>query len=439
MLAAIAIAAALASAPAEAVAVPATRQHRLVLGPEQMFRLAELAISRGDGETARAIYAALETNPDAEIRAEARFRHAKQLLAEKRTQEAAVLLRRLLDERPGATAARLDLAHALQLLGDPDAALRQLRAAQASGLPPAVARLVDRYSEALRAQRPFGATFEISVAPDSNINRATRSDTLGTIFGNFDIGKDSKAKSGTGLALNGQIYRRLPLGSDGSLLFRMSGLANLYRRTEFNDLTADVAVGPELALGRDRLQLELGASQRWYGQKAFMRSARVAATYSHPLDSRTLVRLSGSAALLDNQLNDLQDGKLYSATLGVEHALSPELGIGGNISADRQALRDPGYSTFGWRAALFAWRDVGRMTITAEAELGKLHADDRLALFSERRSDRYLSLSLGTTFRQLQWHGFAPVSRFTIERNRSSLGFYDYRRVRSEIGVVRAF
>jgi hypothetical protein len=88
---------------------------------------------------------------------------------------------------------------------------------------------------------------------------------------------------------------------------------------------------------------------------------------------------------------------------------------------------------------LLGWRDVGRMTFTAEAEIGRLHADDRLQLFPDKRSDRYSSISLGATFRQLQWHGFAPVTRFSIERNRSTIEFYDYRRTRSEVGVVRAF
>ena len=79
------------------------------------------------------------------------------------------------------------------------------------------------------------------------------------------------------------------------------------------------------------------------------------------------------------------------------------------------------------------------MTFTAEAQFGKLHADERLVLFPNRRSDRYSSLSLGATFRQLQWRGFAPLARFTIERNRSTIAFYDYRRTRAELGVVRAF
>jgi hypothetical protein len=79
------------------------------------------------------------------------------------------------------------------------------------------------------------------------------------------------------------------------------------------------------------------------------------------------------------------------------------------------------------------------MTFTAGAEFGRLRADERLALFPDRRADRYSRFSLGATFRQLQFRGFAPVARFSIERNRSTVEFYDYRRTRSEVGVVRAF
>ena len=348
-------------------------------------------------------------------------------------------MRRLLDEKPDAVPARLQLAQTLQLLGDTNAALRALRAVQASGLPPAVARLIDRYSAALRAQRPSGASFEIAIAPDSNVNRATRSDTLGTIFGDFQIADDGKAKSGTGLSLTGQAFRRLGIGGDTNLLLRASGFANLYRRGRFNDLAADLAVGPEFSFGRDRLQLELGATQRWFGQKPFLRSARLAETFSHPLGSRTLVRVSGSTALIDNQLNDLQDGKSYAGQVQVERALTPTAGMAASFSLDRQALKDPGYSTSGWRAGLTGWHDVGRMTLTFGIEIGHLHADERLLLFPDPRHDRSARLSLGASFRQLQYAGFAPVLRFSVERNRSNIAFYDYRRARTEIEIVRAF
>lgn len=82
---------------------------------------------------------------------------------------------------------------------------------------------------------------------------------------------------------------------------------------------------------------------------------------------------------------------------------------------------------------------MGRMTLAGGVEFGRLRADERLLLFPQKRSDRYARLSAGTTFRQFQFHGFAPVARFSIERNRSRIEFYDYRRTRAELGFVRAF
>lgn len=404
-----------------------------------MFALADQARLRGDPAMAATIYRAMFADASPDIRLEARFRLA--MLESKRGNlaQAAVLLRQIVDARPNAAPARLELAGILNQMGDREGAWRQLRAARALGLPPAVARIIDRFSQALRAQRPFGASLEIALAPDSNINRATRSDTLGTVLGDFEISEEGKARSGTGLSVTGQAYRRLPLGGDASLLMRVTGFANLYREKRFNDIAVDAAAGPELNLGRNRLQLEVGATQRWFGQKPFMRSARLAGTFTRPLGGQTLLRISGSASLVDNQMNDLQDGKSYSGQLGVEHALSPVAGVTAAVGVDRQSLRDPGYATMGWRGSLSGWRDLGKVTLTAGVDMGRLRADERLVLFPRKRSDRYARLSLGATFRQLQWSGFAPVARLSIERNRSTIAFYDYRRTRTEIGFVRAF
>jgi hypothetical protein len=409
------------------------------LRPDQLLSLAETAQTHGDARTAETAYKALSHDPNPDIRNEARFRYSKMLAARGSNTDAAVLLRQILDEKPDAGPVRLELAGLLDRMGDKDGAWRQVRAIHASGLPPSVARLVDRYSEALRAKRPFGASFEIALAPDSNINRATTSDTLGTVLGDFQISDEGKARSGTGVSLSSQAYRRFSRGGDTSLLMRLSGFGNLYREKEFNDIAADLAAGPEFYLGRNRLQLEIGATQRWFGQKPFTRSARAAATLSHPIGGRTLLRVNGFAALVDNRVNDLEDGKSFSGQLSLEHALTETTGIAASFGLTRENLKSPGYSTSGWRGGLTAWRDMGRMTLTLGAEFGRLHADERLVLFPDKRADRYSKLSVGATFRQLQFRGFAPLARFSLERNRSSVEFYDYRRARTEIGVVRAF
>jgi tetratricopeptide (TPR) repeat protein len=426
--------AALATPTAPAVAPRIVR-----LNMEQVFSLADAAQERGDVRVAEAAYEALAHDPNKQVRAEALFRHAKLLAKAGRLESAATLFRTLLDERPDAIGARLELVRALDQMGDKDAAWRELRSAQASGLPSRVARLVDRYSVALRSARPMGASLEIAIAPDSNISRSTRSDTLGTVLGDFEIDDDSKAKSGLGLALRGQGYRRFGLGEGSSILVRASGFADLYKKSEFNDIALDVAAGPEFLAGRSRVQLELGATQRWFGQDPYLRSARVKGTWTLPVDRRSQLRIGASATLNDNQQNDLQDGKRFSAELAFERALSASMGAALTLSADREVARDPAYSTRGWRAGVMVWRDIGRTTFTAGVDFGQLRADDRLALFPDKRSDRYYRLSLGATLRQFTFAGFAPVTRLVIERNHSTIEFHDFKRTRTEFGVVRPF
>ena len=406
----------------------------------QTLELAGRAEQLGDVDVAKEAYSVLARDPNAEIRAEAMFRHGRILAQAGKLEDAARLFRRVLDERPNAALVRFEFARVLNRLGDNAQALRELRAVQASRLPSSVARLVDRFSDAIRADRPIGASIEVAVAPDSNISRATRTDTLRTIFGEFDIDDDGKAKSGIGLSLSGQAYRRLPLGaSDHTVLLKLNGSADLYRKMEFSDLALDVSGGPEFRLGRSRVNIEAAATQRWYGLKPYVRSARLGVTWRRPIGDRSQIQLSGTAGLVDHQVNDLQDGRLHSGQVAFEHALSPTMGIGLSVGADRMSAKDPAYSTTNRRAGIFGWRDLGRMTLTLAAEFGRLKADERLLLLPEARSDRMTRLTFGATLRQFTFGGFAPVTRFVIERNRSTVEFYDYSRTRTEIGIVRAF
>lgn len=441
------VAIAVAAAGAQA-AVVAERNNVQPVRPEsrtarlsaaQMFALADRAQSLGDLQAAANIFQALADDPDPEVSQGARFRHAKQLIAANDTAKAAVLLRSILDDRPDATGVRFELAGLLYRLGDHESALRQLRALQASRLPLSMARLIDRYAVSLRDTRPAGFNVEIAVAPDSNISRATRSDTLGTVIGDFEIDKDSQAKSGVGLALRGDVFRRIGIAGNHRMVLRAGGTADLYRRTEFNDIAVDIAAMPQFHLGRRRLGLELGLSQRWYRQKPFVRTVRLGGSLTQPFGRRTQLRLSGNAARIDNRQNDLQDGNSYAAQTSLERALSPVAGLGLVLGADRYSARDPGYSTTGWRASLLGWRDVGRATLTAQAEFGRLRADERLMLFPDKRSDRLERWTIGATFRQLTFGGFAPVTRLIVERNRSTLEFYNYKRIRTEFGIARAF
>jgi hypothetical protein len=158
-----------------------------------------------------------------------------------------------------------------------------------------------------------------------------------------------------------------------------------------------------------------------------------------PLGRTSQLRFAGAASLVDNRLNALEDGKNYSGEISFEHAFSAITGIALSASGLREALKDPAYSTTSWRVGLLGWREIGRVTLTAGGQIGRLRADDRLALLPAKRVERYARLSLAASFRRLSFQGFAPVARFVIERNKSTIAFYDYRRRRVELGFERAF
>jgi hypothetical protein len=348
-------------------------------------------------------------------------------------------LRRILDEKPDATAVRFKLATLLQKMGHEDSALRELRALRSSDLPPEVARFVDRLSASLQATKPLGFQIELAVAPDTNINRATRSDTLGTIFGDFTLDKGSQARSGVGAALRGFAQARHMLNGDLGIFGRANGEASLYRQKDFDDIALELSIGPEWRIGRARLSAEMGIGNQWYGMKPFQRSLRLSASVARPIDSVSVLRLDGSVRRNNNRFNDLQDGHGHSLRARYERSLSATLLVGASAGVDRFKAKDDAYSTRSWSAGISVYRNIGRMTFSAGADFGRLKADGRLLLLPRAREDRLTRFSVGMVFRQLTFAGFAPVTRLIIERNRSTVEFYDFKRVRTEFGISRAF
>jgi len=410
-----------------------------VLSPAEMFRLAEEAQKRSDIATAEIVYRALTADKSLQLRNEARFRLASIYASQRRYTESALLLRQILGEQPSAQRVRLELARVLALLGDVEDARRELRAAQVQGLPPEVAQLVDRFSAALRSERSFGGSVNLAFAFDSNINRATRSDTLGTVIGDFVLDENAKARAGEGIALDGQVYRRVDLGADASLLGSLSGSGNFYGDHQFNDVGLVAKLGPEFQLLRSRIIFSAAAGRRWFGGRLFTGSLGAAVDLTRPLSSATQLRVSATADHIINHEIAAETGDEFVGTTTVEKALSGRTGVGIALTGVRRALRDPGYSTTSGQASVFGYREYGKTTLAASLSVGRLLADKRLLLFPERRSEWFVRGIFGATFRQFTVHGFTPTARLTYERNRSSVGIYDYSRTAVDFGITRTF
>lgn len=408
------------------------------LAAPDLFALAQQAQSAARTADAAVIYTALERDADADVRAEARFRHGMMFADLRRFAAAAALFRALLDEKPDAVVARLELARMLAAMGEQATARRVIRQAQASGLPDDVALTVDQFAQALRSARRLGGSIQLALAPDTNINRATQARTLDTVIAPLTLSSDARARSGLGLQLAGQGFARLDLTDRLAVLPRLAGFGTFYRASAYDDVSGSALVGLEWRQGRDRVSPSIGQTWRWYGNTAYARTTTVAVDWLHPVGTRSQLSVHGGAARTSYQRNALQDGALYDASVDFERALTSRSGVGLTLSGYRQTARDPGYSTVSAGASAVAWRDVGKVTLVATTGVYHLDGDARLFLFADRRREWLFKESLIGTFRQLKVAGFSPSVRLVVEQNKSTVGLYDYRRTAIEFGITRA-
>jgi hypothetical protein len=357
----------------------------------------------------------------------------------KRYSEAALQFRRILDDKPDAARVRLELARMHAMLGSLGAARKALRAAEAAGLPPSVEQLVRFYSRALNTRKPLGGSVELALAPDSNINRATRSDTLGTVIGDFALDENAQAKSGIGLDLQGQGYFRLGIEPGADLLVRASSSATLYRYADFNDVTVGAQFGPQYNWGSNQLTISFGPSWRWYGRDPYSTTIGGNVSWQRPLGKRSQLRIEGGIAHVNNKRNALQTADDFNISAGVDRAFSARSGGGVQVYGFREVARDPGYSLASGGASAYLFHEFGRTTLVGTLGYSHLEADERLFLYPRRRIEDRYNASLAVTLRALHLGSFAPLVRLKWERNSSSIEIYDYRRVAAEFGITSAF
>jgi hypothetical protein len=409
------------------------------LNAAQMLALASRFEHDNKAAAAEQIYSALEMDPDRQVRNEARFRHAQLLEMRGNFSAAITLYRAILAEQPDAQRVRIELAAVLAKIDDNAGARRELRLAQAGGLPPEVARVVDQYSAALRSTAPFGASMEFALAPSTNINRATSASTLDTIIAPFQLSDDARAQSGVGVELGGQFFARAALSRETALTFRVAAQADLYHQASFDDDVASAQIGVETWLGSTQIRTFIGRSYRWFGNEPYADTNTLSLDIEHSLNERSKISAEVAVGQADYRLNDLQSGPIYTASALYEIALSQTNGVGFGPTYERQDANDAGYATTATGVQLLLWDELPNTSLFAELRGSELEADARLSLFPKRREDTQGTVTVGATLPQFRVFGFEPTVQLSYERNNSTVGIYDYSRFAGALGFQKAF
>lgn len=411
--------------------------HCVSMNPAQVLQLAASRQDAGDVTTASVLFEALVRNRDADISTEAQFRLGLLFQSQGRFGEAAEQFRKLLVARPKATRIRLELARSLAAMGKSSAAQSELRRASAGGLPDEVARVVQGFALALRSARSTGASLQISFAPDTNANSATKGNAAIPGIGPVTLSDDATAKPSFGLTLAGEVFWRRRLGAKINTLVKAQATGNFYTDKRFNDASLTLAAGPEVLFTRTALRPSVVASRRWYGGQPYARSLGLSIDGQRSLNRTNQLQFNLSALHTDVRRNQAMNGWLYSAVLRFDSALTPTATIRIATGLARGTATDRAFSYVAPTGSLIVSKDLHAMTVFGRVDYTATIGDAPFAFVGRRRNDRLTIAEAGITCNTIRFHGFSPYLRFVHSQNRSPVFFYNFKRTRLEFTLAK--
>ena len=358
-------------------------------------------------------------------------------------QAAIARFRAMLARDPSLLRVRLDLALAYFQAGEDGSAAYHFRQALAAEeLPPAVRANALAFLDRIRRRKSWSVTGSLSIAPDTNINEATSAREIDLFGLPATLSEDARQTSGVGLSagIGGGYEARL------SQDVRLRTSAHLHTRTygsgksAFNEQTLSLRAGPRFLFERFDLRPELTARGRQLGGETYSRAGGV--ELSGDWLMAPTWRLSGSVGAEWNSYETfLGEGALYTAQVGLSHALGQATLLQGIVGFRRENLDSDAYSWREFIVGLSVAQELPRgFVVTAGPSYRWREYGAPLPIYGpDARQDETIAGRITVSNRHIDLFGFMPEVAVRHEVRESNLGLYEYERSVAELGVVRTF
>lgn len=417
----------------------------LRLTAAQLLERAERLVSEHRFDEAAPLLAALENAP--QFAMERNFLLGYSAIETGKTESAIKYFRRALVDHPEQTRIRLELARALMLSGNALAADHHYRLAeQDKRLPEEIDQTIRSARGILRSQRQSSFNINFGLAPDSNITNGTNAQTIDVSLGAFTVpltlSPSARAKSGTGQFLTGGGSARLGLIGESRLL--IDGDANFtnYAGSGFDDLTAQLAAGPEIDLGtKSTLAVQALGAQRWFGGQRALSAGGIRTIFQHNLAAGQRLGLSGDVRYTDSGFTNAYSGWQFGGYATYERVVAHRMIASASLFARRDALESSAYSSTELGANLGLGGELPH-GISAGVSAGVSHTefDAALAYLSPvPRADWRYNARVHLGLRAIRVLGFSPSVTYSFAKSQSSLTLYDSERHRVNFGLARYF
>ncbi len=415
------------------------------LTADQVLAQADRLVSEHRFEEAAPLLAALENAPH--LLMERNFLLGYSAVETGHYEDAIKLFRRILNAHPEQTRVRLELGRALILQGKSLNAAYQFRlAGQDKQLPPEIADMVRATRGVLRLKKNWSFNLDFGIAPDTNITNGTSSDNVNINLGPFilplTLDADAKQQSGTGESVNLGGTARLGFFGESRLLIEASGQFTNYKGTAQDDISTDLAIGPEIDLNEDTtLTVQALGAQRWYGGERANTGFGLRAGVQHDLSDSLRLGVSVDARHNRSGFSDAYSGWQIGAQASLERVIARRFIASATIFGRRDALTSNSFSGFEVGAGLgFGGELPLGLNLGVSGGASRAWYDAPLAIFSpDTRKDWRLNGRVQLGLRSIRVMGFSPSVTYSYSASLSTLELYKSKRSKVRFALARYF
>jgi hypothetical protein len=361
---------------------------------------------------------------------------------------AIAIFRRLIADNPGFTRVRVELANALYLAGDPEAASYHLRDLARTAESDDLRRNFEAYLDAIKRDRPWRIGGYLSLAPSTNINGRTTENVIVIENCPFDpsgrcefvIDPGSRAASGIGLTGGISGERHFFLSNDITVTLSGRLDAVKYVDSQFDRLSARAGAHVRKKLGDTTIGGGVVAEYSMLGWAPYRDAAGFEFEVGRAMGPAT--HLLVSTSLMYQRFADFpqMNGPAASVGVVVGHALGPGQSLTTGMSftferttanhLDSDALRTfVGYGRE-WNGGFITY-------VEPSVTLRRFRGID--PAFGVRREDIEVGARVALSHRKLNFMGFMPRFEYAYTRQFSTITFQRRETHSANVVLTREF
>jgi len=403
--------------------------------PEEQIEEATRLLESGHIDEAQAIVSRLRASPKPEL--QVLFLSGTLYSINGRYLEAAEEFRLMLARDPLLVRPRLELARALFMAKQYNAARYNFEQVLASPLPDTVKDNVLAYLTVIRERVP-SFVFSFDVIADSNPKQATSTSIveIGGLL--YQLNQSAQAQSATGILVTGQ--GKVPLASDPSWFVR--GYAEYYEFPggDLDQGYAQLLAGKHVDVGVHSVDFEGGAHIAGYAGHQLYQGATWRISDFVRLRPTVALNLAVEARELNYEDFTFLSGWQYVANGELRYTITPASSIFVGLTGIRGlAAQDP-YTYTGYGINVRYTHELKGGWIGSVFYQYSWYGFDGVdPLFGVVRVDNDNRAEISMTNRYLAYKGFAPRLTVGIDERRSNIEIYTFSRIYVRIGVWTEF